>query len=156
MLLVLTSEGILWIFNPVNALDDDALQTAVCQVEAIINDQSTTTIVNGLNDIEPLTLNLITCCFSKLILSAHLNCSGSRTFTLEEDGDRYNTKLTLTGEEQAGTSYQQETLNLDTFLLRMNRNVPKQVVFFKNCRTHPEWTVNSNINLETLTCSKRF
>lgn len=49
MLLVLTSEGILWIFNPVNVLNDDALQTALCEVEATRNDQSTTTIINGLN-----------------------------------------------------------------------------------------------------------
>ena len=38
-------------------LDDDALHTALCEVEAILNDRPITTVTNDLNDLEPLTPN---------------------------------------------------------------------------------------------------
>lgn len=81
----LLHEGILWIFNSVNVLDHETLQTALCEVEAIMNDQSITTIINGLNDIESLTLAQFITCFH----SAPLGCLGGRTSGLEEDGDEY-------------------------------------------------------------------
>ena len=36
-------------------LDDKALQTAICEVEAIMNDRPITTVTNDLRDVEPLT-----------------------------------------------------------------------------------------------------
>lgn len=79
----LLQEGIEWIFNPAagphhggvwerlikslkkilssvvreQVMDDEALQTALCEVEAIMNDRPITTITNDLNDVEPLTPN---------------------------------------------------------------------------------------------------
>lgn len=38
-------------------LDNEALQTALCEVEAIMNDRPITTVANDLNDVEPLTPN---------------------------------------------------------------------------------------------------
>lgn len=38
-------------------LDDEALQTALCEVEAIMNDRPITTVTNDPNDLEPLTPN---------------------------------------------------------------------------------------------------
>lgn len=38
-------------------LDDESLQTALCEVEAIMNDRPITSVTNDLNDVEPLTPN---------------------------------------------------------------------------------------------------
>ena len=79
----LLKEGIDWTFNPPSGphhggvwerlirlvkkilysilkeqtLDDEALQTAFCEVEAIMNDRPITTVTNDPNDLEPLTPN---------------------------------------------------------------------------------------------------
>lgn len=38
-------------------MDDEALQTVLCEVEAIMNDRPITTVTNDKNDVEPLTPN---------------------------------------------------------------------------------------------------
>lgn len=38
-------------------LDDDMLQTALCEVECILNDRPVTTVSSYPNDVEPLTPN---------------------------------------------------------------------------------------------------
>lgn len=38
-------------------LDDESLQTALCEEEAIMNDRPITSVTNDLNDVEPLTPN---------------------------------------------------------------------------------------------------
>eukprot|EP00063_Salmo_salar_P064092 XP_014038927.1 PREDICTED: uncharacterized protein LOC106592141 [Salmo salar] len=79
----LLKEGVTWSFNPPSGahhggvwerlirlvkkilysvlkeqvLDDEALQTALCEVEAIMNDRPITTVTNDPNDLEPLTPN---------------------------------------------------------------------------------------------------
>ncbi|XP_034081069.1 uncharacterized protein LOC117552007 [Gymnodraco acuticeps] len=79
----LLKEGIDWTFNPPSGahhggvwerlirlvkkilhsvlkeqtLDDDVLHTALCEVEAIMNDRPITTVTNDPNDLEPLTPN---------------------------------------------------------------------------------------------------
>ena len=79
----LLKKGIDWIFNPPSGahhggvwerlirlvkkilysvlkeqiLDDDALHTILCEVEAIMNDRPITTVTNDPNDLEPLTPN---------------------------------------------------------------------------------------------------
>lgn len=39
------------------SLDDKAQHTALCEVEAIMNDRPITKVTNYPNDLEPLTLN---------------------------------------------------------------------------------------------------
>ncbi|KAK0139429.1 hypothetical protein N1851_023850 [Merluccius polli] len=75
------TEGIKWVFNPPfgahhgriwerlirlvkkktslkqQTLDDETLSTALCEVEAILNDRPITTVSSGPNDLEPLTPN---------------------------------------------------------------------------------------------------
>lgn len=79
----LLTEGIRWIFNPPfgahhggvwerlirlvkkilrsvlkqQTLDDETLSTALCEVEAILNDRLITTVSSDPNDLEPLTPN---------------------------------------------------------------------------------------------------
>lgn len=79
----LLKEGVKWMFNPPSGahhggvwerlikltkkilssvlkeqtLDDEALQTALCEAEAIMNDRPITTVTNDPNDLEPLTPN---------------------------------------------------------------------------------------------------
>ena len=78
----LLKEGVKWSFNPPSGvhhggvwerlihlvknilysvlkeqlLDDEALQTALCEVEAIMNDRPITTVTSDPNDLEPLTI----------------------------------------------------------------------------------------------------
>lgn len=50
------------------APDDEALQTALCKVEAIINDRPLTMVTNDPNDLEPLTPNHLLLLMAKPVM----------------------------------------------------------------------------------------
>lgn len=54
------------------APDDEALQTALCKVEAIINDRPLTMVTNDPNDLEPLTPNHLLLLRSKPVMPPRL------------------------------------------------------------------------------------
>ena len=54
------------------APDDEALQTTLCEVEAIINDRPLTTVTNDPNDLEPLTPNHLLLLRAKPVMSPGL------------------------------------------------------------------------------------
>lgn len=92
------SEGVKWSFNPPSGahhggvwerlirlvkkifssvlkeqhLDIEALQTALCEVEAIMNDRPITTVTSDPNDLEPLTPNHLLQLKSKPVMSPGL------------------------------------------------------------------------------------
>lgn len=82
-------------------LDDKTLQTALCEVEAIMNDRPITTASNDPNDLESLTPNHLL----QLNLSSHQDFSRKETSTHEGDGGKYNILLTSSGRDGCENMY---------------------------------------------------
>ena len=69
-------------------LDDEALQTALCEVEVIMNDRPITMVANDPNDLEPITLNQLLQLKTCPIVTP--DCSRERIYTHTGGGDRFN------------------------------------------------------------------
>lgn len=76
-------------------LDDEALHTALCEVEAVLNDRPITPFSDDPNGLEALTQT--TSCSSKQSHVYHLACLEKRTNTLAGIGGRSNTSPTWSG-----------------------------------------------------------
>ena len=84
-------------------LDDEALQTALCEVEAIMNDRPITTVTNDPNDLEPLTPNHLLHLKAKPVLPPGL-FQRSDLYS-QGDGSKYNISLTSSGRDGSGSIF---------------------------------------------------
>jgi hypothetical protein len=74
------------------SLNDEALATLICAVEAIVNSRPLTVVSSDQKDMEPWTPNhLLFCSFSVVNLLFHLVYSAKMIYTQENDGDKFST-----------------------------------------------------------------
>ncbi len=76
-------------------LDEEGLQTLLCEIESIINDRPITKASNDPNDLEPLTLNHLLLLNTKPFIPPGYFIQ--KTATPFADGGRYNIWLTFFG-----------------------------------------------------------